>query len=147
MSLPNRFGTFFWKHSKALGSHCIYSVICIFSIMFYKGSLKLLNHLIREFKSVSQQPLYELNTLVCLLNSRHCFYYPVDKNKNRKRAITLLSCLIYGNKNEWWRKEEGKDREERTTVQQFHKYERFKVGIGRLEPGEDPFESVLIIDS
>lgn len=25
--------------------------------------------------------------------------------------------------------------------------ERLKAGIGRLEPGEDPYESVLIIDS
>lgn len=46
------------------------------------------------------------------------------------------------------KKKGERQREERTTVQQFHKYvERFKANIGRLEPGEDPFESVLIIDS
>lgn len=89
--------------------------------MFYKGSLKLLNHLIREFKSVSQQPLYELNTLVCLLNSRHCFYYSVDKKTKTGRELSLfLSCLIYGNKNEWDEgKEEGKDREKELQYSNF----------------------------
>lgn len=118
--------------------------------MFYKGSLKLLNHLIREFKSVSQQPLYELNTLVCLLNSRHCFYYPVDKKKQKQEESYHSFCLVLsmGTKMSGMKgKKKGKTERKNYSTAISQICERFKAGIGRLEPGEDPFESVLIIDS
>lgn len=144
---------FFWKYSKALGSHCIYSVTCIFSIMFYKGSLKLLSHLIRELKSISQQPLYELNTRSAYwaADAVSTFQWFKEGDKKQKQEESCHSfCLVLSVGTKMSGMEgEKKGRTERknysTATSQIRG--RFKNGIGRLELGEDAFESVLIIDS
>ena len=149
--------------------------------MFSKRSLKLLNHLIRQFKSISRQPPNELNTWVCTLDSRHCSCFPepcslkgeIKKQKQEDSChpsssylsiyhlsisiylsfiyiyVSIYVSVIYLWNRKWvgWResKREGQRENYNTAISQVHG--GFKDGIGRLELGEDAFESVLIIDS